>query len=169
MQRANEVLGFLHGAYGLGGVLSPLITTALITKAGLGWWTFSYVMIGALAVELVAAGLAFWRADGRAFREQHAATSDEGEEEGRRTGAMQSVLGNRIVWTCALFLLVYVGIEVSLGGWTVTFMIRIRDTAPFDAGISATAFWLGITVGRVALGFITGRIGEKVAILVSCI
>lgn len=28
----------------------------------------------------------------------------------------------------------------------------------------ATGFWLGITVGRVILGFITPRIGEKVAI-----
>lgn len=30
--------------------------------------------------------------------------------------------------------------------------------------MTVTGFWLGITIGRVVLGFITGRIGEKLAI-----
>lgn len=29
----------------------------------------------------------------------------------------------------------------------------------------ATGFWLGLTIGRVVLGFVTGRIGEKIAIV----
>lgn len=37
MANANEVLGFLHGMYGLGALLSPLIATALITRAGWAW------------------------------------------------------------------------------------------------------------------------------------
>lgn len=45
-------------------------------------------------------------------------------------------------------------------------MISVRGTPNFDAGVSATAFWLGITIGRVTLGFVTGRIGEKLAILI---
>lgn len=56
---------------------------------------------------------------------------------------------------------------VALGGWIVTFMIRVRKGAPFPSGISAVGFWLGITVGRVILGFVTGKIGEKLAITVS--
>ncbi|KFY18658.1 hypothetical protein V491_04737, partial [Pseudogymnoascus sp. VKM F-3775] len=31
-------------------------------------------------------------------------------------------------------------------------------------GMVATGFWLGLTVGRVVLGFVTGRIGEKLAV-----
>jgi fucose permease len=72
----------------------------------------------------------------------------------------------RVVWLSALFLLGYVGIEVALGGWIVTFMIRVRHGAPFASGMTATGFWLGITVGRVILGFVTPRIGEKLAIAV---
>ena len=45
-------------------------------------------------------------------------------------------------------------------------MMRVRNTEPFAAGMSAMAFWLGLTIGRVTLGFVTGRIGEKLAILV---
>lgn len=42
---ANEVLGFLHGFYGVGAVLSPLAATSLITKAGWPWYAFYYIMV----------------------------------------------------------------------------------------------------------------------------
>jgi len=45
---ANEVLGFLHGFYGLGAVLSPLIATTMITKAGFMWYSFYYIMVRVL-------------------------------------------------------------------------------------------------------------------------
>ena len=44
----NEVLGFLHGFFGLGAVLSPLIATSMVTRAGFMWYSFYYVMVRAL-------------------------------------------------------------------------------------------------------------------------
>lgn len=43
-------------------------------------------------------------------------------------------------------------------------MIRVRKGGPFSSGMTATGFWLGLTVGRVVLGFITPRIGERIAV-----
>lgn len=65
-----------------------------------------------------------------------------------------------------MFLFLYVGVEVALGGWLVTFMIKLREGEAFASGMVATGFWLGITMGRIVLGFITGRIGEKMAVTV---
>jgi fucose permease len=48
MANANHVTGFLQASYALGATVSPLIATALITKAGLGWYTFYYLMVFAL-------------------------------------------------------------------------------------------------------------------------
>lgn len=45
MANANEVLGFLHGFYGLGATLSPLIATTMINKGALPWYSFYYVMV----------------------------------------------------------------------------------------------------------------------------
>jgi MFS family permease len=45
MSNSNELLGFLHGFYGLGATLSPLIATTMITKGNLQWYTFYYVMV----------------------------------------------------------------------------------------------------------------------------
>lgn len=44
LANANELLGFLHGFYGVGATLSPLVATALITKADLPWYSFYYIM-----------------------------------------------------------------------------------------------------------------------------
>ena len=45
MQNANELLGFLHGAYGLGATISPLIATSMVTKGNLPWYNFYYLMV----------------------------------------------------------------------------------------------------------------------------
>ena len=43
-------------------------------------------------------------------------------------------------------------------------MLRVRHAKPFPSGMTATGFWLGLTVGRFVLGFITPYIGEGLAI-----
>lgn len=45
MANCNEVLGVLHGFYGLGATISPLIATSLITRAHLPWWDFYWIMV----------------------------------------------------------------------------------------------------------------------------
>lgn len=72
----------------------------------------------------------------------------------------------RVVWLCAIFLLGYVGVEVALGGWVVQFMLRVRNADPFDAGMTAVGFWLGITVGRMVLGMVIPKIGVKLSLLI---
>ncbi|KAL2795126.1 major facilitator superfamily domain-containing protein [Aspergillus keveii] len=67
-------------------------------------------------------------------------------------------LRNRVVLLCSLKLLSYIGCEVSLGGWIVTFMRRIRHGGDFQSGMVSSGFWAGITVGRMVLGFVTGRV-----------
>jgi fucose permease len=126
----NELLGFLHGFYGLGAVISPLVATTMITQGGLQWFHFYYIMIGAAALELVTSTAAFWKETGLRFR---AALSDDAVR-----GATRAALKTRVAWVSAVFLLIYVGIEVALGGWIVEFMIQVRDGAPFQSGMVAT-------------------------------
>jgi fucose permease len=70
----------------------------------------------------------------------------------------------RVTWLCAAFLLCYVGVEVSIGGWIVQFMIRVRKAENYPAGMTSMGFWLGLSVGRAILGFVTPRLGVKVAV-----
>ncbi|KAF2004668.1 MFS general substrate transporter [Amniculicola lignicola CBS 123094] len=159
MANTNEVLGFLHGFYGLGAVLSPLAATALIVQAGWPWYAFYYIMIGGAAVELATSLTAFWPMSGALYQE-----SNPRVQAGRES-RLQEALKSRVTWVASIFLLGYVGAEVALGGWIVTFMRRERAGQPFASGMVATGFWLGITVGRFVLGFITPKLGEKFAVL----
>ncbi|KAI1160299.1 putative MFS transporter [Nemania serpens] len=164
LDHANELLGVLHGVYGIGAVISPLIASAIVEKAGLPWYTFYYVMIGLAGLEFGITAAGFWRATAKEYRDSVAASSSSS------SGGLKEVLlqmpAARVAWLCAVFLLGYVGVEVALGGWIVEFMIKVRHGPAFESGITATGFWLGLTVGRFVLGFITPKIGEKLAIII---
>ena len=160
----NQLLGLLHGCYGLGATISPLIATSMITKYGLGWWQFFYLMTALLVVELIFGTAAFWSETGAKYRH-----STRDGDHGEQTGMTRKALREKTTWIIAAFLALYVGAEVSIGGWIVTFMTNVRKSAPFQSGLSATGFWLGLTMGRVTLGFVTPRIGEKLAISIYAI
>ncbi|KAK1634766.1 major facilitator superfamily domain-containing protein [Colletotrichum phormii] len=163
MARANEVLGFLHASYGVGGVIAPLIATTMINKANLGWWNFYYLMLGLACIELVWCTAAFWTQTGEVYRElvNHSRSDTPGG--GLRTALFKRPYA-RVSWFCALFLLAYIGTEVSLGGWIVQFMIQVRKANNFDSGMTSVGFWLGITLGRAVLGFVTSKLGVKLAV-----
>lgn len=160
MHRANELLGLMHGAYGAGGTISPLIASAMVTKANLKWYTFYYVLIGIVCVEFVVGMSAFWNATGDVYRKKLRHDPAKGQT------TVKTVLREPLTWVVAGFLLAYVGVEVSLGGWVPTFMLEVRHAQPFLAGLAVTMFWLGLTLGRIILGFVTGRVGEKLAITI---
>ncbi|KAK8039950.1 Bypass of stop codon protein 6 [Apiospora rasikravindrae] len=158
MASANELLGFLHGSYGLGATIGPLVSTAMVVKAGWPWYAYFYLMIGMASLELVLASTVFWGATAESYRATRGTASD-----GTRT-TTRTVMREPITWLLSIFLLGYVGAENALGGWIVTFMLDVRHAEPFDAGLTVTFFWLGLAVGRVTMGFLTGKIGEKLAI-----
>lgn len=107
----------------------------------------------------------FWDKDGASYRAVYRDNDIE-----RETGlwdALFTLPAARVTWVSSLFLLCYVGVEVALGGWIVLFMLQVRHGEQFASGMSAVGFWLGITVGRVVLGFVSPRLGVKVTTAVS--
>jgi hypothetical protein len=118
-------------------------------------------------IELVFTVTCFWDSDGASFRDSRKHQAGENPEKGGLRKILFTMPSARVTWICAVFLLGYVGIEVALGGWIVTFMKEVRHAAPFSSSMTSTGFWLGIAVGRIVLGFVTPLIGEKVAITVS--
>ncbi|KAK4508770.1 hypothetical protein PRZ48_002509 [Zasmidium cellare] len=158
LDHPNELLGFVHSLYGLGAAVAPLIASAMVDRYGLAWYEYYYIPLALGCLELITGVATFWKEDGAEFRRKN--TSSPRSEGGRTRAALKL----RVTWTIAIFLLFYVGVEVALSGWVVTFMQRVRGAPAFDSSLTATGFWLGVTVGRVVLGFITPRLGERWAI-----
>ncbi|KAI4150278.1 MAG: hypothetical protein LQ340_004179, partial [Diploschistes diacapsis] len=116
LENSNELLGILHGTYGLGATIAPVVATRLVSE-GKGWYTYYYIVAATNVLEM-----------------------------------------------CV----------VSLGGFIPSFLLATRSsptnssTAPsiFQSGLVATGFWAGLTLGRISLGFLTPRFGERRAISV---
>lgn len=57
----------------------------------------------------------------------------------------------------------YPSVEVTLGGWIVTYIIKIRGGGP-SSGYISSGFFGGLTVGRVGLLWINKLVGERRAV-----
>uniref|UniRef100_L2G103 Major facilitator superfamily transporter n=1 Tax=Colletotrichum fructicola (strain Nara gc5) TaxID=1213859 RepID=L2G103_COLFN len=196
--KSNELLGLLHGFYGLGATITPVTASALFSQ-GWHWYQVYYVLVAMAASEFILTLSLFYPQNGKAYREEIGESRGQqqtievplqamplGENAGRppmrrnpssrvfkaansfKTSNTWNCLKNRVVLVCSAFLLAYVGSEVALGGWLVTFMIDVRGGSAFASGLTASGFWAGITVGRIILGFVTGRVfkSEKHAVTV---
>ncbi|KAJ9629186.1 hypothetical protein H2204_008975 [Knufia peltigerae] len=177
MDNPNAVQGCLHSCYSVGALLAPLIATSMVVKAKMPWWNFYLVMVGASVLELFGLTITFWRKTGELYRREHPrdemteSSSASGSGSGSGGGTTREALKSKITWLCAAFFFVYMGIEVGLGGWIVTFMLRVRSASPSASGYSGSGFWAGQAMGRACLGFVTERFGERVCVsvyLVAC-
>jgi Na+/melibiose symporter-like transporter len=60
----------------------------------------------------------------------------------------------------AIFAVIYVGVEVTLGGWIVTFIEDVRG-AGSNAGYISSGFFGGLMVGRVGLIWLNQKVGPR--------
>src|SRR6266568_5036943 len=130
--RNTALLNYLHAFYGTGALLGPIIASTILA-IGLGWNSV-YVVWVAMSL-LLLTGLVL------AFKDRRA-TSGDGKKTEAKSNVLFTALRIRIVWIAALFLLFYVGTEVSLGSWSYSFLTEERHGSTLVMG------WLaGIIVG----------------------
>ncbi|KAJ7572557.1 MFS general substrate transporter [Mycena floridula] len=148
-------MGLLHASYGAGALASPLVATQF---AQIKHWSFHYLVSLGIATSNTILLWAVFR-----LRTQDECLADIGQAAGEKGTSERSpfrqIMGLKAVHILAFFVLVYVGVEVTIGGWIVTFIIRVRGGGPSSGYISA-GFFGGLMVGRVALLWVNHRIGE---------
>ncbi|KAL9113778.1 MAG: hypothetical protein Q9227_002223 [Pyrenula ochraceoflavens] len=172
---ATIMLGFLHGAYGIGGTVGPLIATALVSHGV--QWSFFYLI--PLFVTLTAGaftGWAFWAYERdlpapllssleQTASRQAATTTTPNPSEPSKLQILIQALRNRTTLLGALFIFAYQGAEVSISGWVISFLITYRHGDPSQVGNVTAGFWGGITLGRFALTQPAKRLGEKTSVV----
>ena len=166
LRNATAALGGMHGSYGIGGTIGPLIATS-IASAGTLWSRFYFVTLALTLFNGLFVLWSFWHYENETARLQPAATaaaSRPAATSGRRSASVQgmlSALSSRVVLLGALFIFAYQGAEVSISGWVISFLISTRDGDPSKVGYVTAGFWAGITLGRFLLSAPAQRVGEK--------
>ncbi|GFZ44913.1 hypothetical protein JCM24511_02639 [Saitozyma sp. JCM 24511] len=77
--------------------------------------------------------------------------------------AFLDILRYRPVQLMAVYLFIYVGVEVGIGGWIVTFIINERQ-GPTSSGYISSGYFAGLAVGRLALIPLTSLINNNRAV-----
>lgn len=153
------MLGLLHGTYGIGGTVGPLIATALVTAANVRW-THYYIITCALGfINCLLSLWSFWTYEEElspAVRARETAKAGES-----MLSSMFMALKLRVVFLGSIFIFAYQGAEVSISGWVISFLINARGGDPSSVGYVSAGFWAGITIGRFLLSDLAPRIGES--------
>ncbi|KAH7923445.1 MFS general substrate transporter [Leucogyrophana mollusca] len=152
---AEAKMGLLH-AVGAGALSSPLVATQF---AQLPRWSFHYLCsLGVASLNTVLLIVVF------GLKGQDECLAQIGQEPGEKDTSENSqfrqILGLKDVHLLAFFILVYVGVEVTVGGWMVTYIIDVRGGGP-SSGYISSGFFGGLMIGRVALLWVNRVVGER--------
>ncbi|PVI03591.1 MFS general substrate transporter [Periconia macrospinosa] len=164
---SSVILGLTHGSYGIGGILGPIMGTAMVSN-GILWSRFYLIILGLRIAGIGLIVSSFWNYEEEPVHplltplEQTASRQAAAEEEAKKKSRnLGQALKNRVTIFGALFIFAYQGAEVAISGWFISFLIAYRGGDPARVGYVTAGFWGGITLGRFVLTHLAPRIGEK--------
>ncbi|KAM5546065.1 hypothetical protein V8D89_000191 [Ganoderma adspersum] len=148
-------IGFLHAAYGFGALVAPLVSTQFATQKH---WSFHYLVSTALAL---LNSVALWSAfRGRRQEEVLAEAGVSPEPQAVSSNKYKQILGIKELHLLSLFALIYVGTEVTIGGWSVTY-VQDKRHGGANAGYISSGFFAGLMLGRMLLMWVNRKVGER--------
>jgi fucose permease len=130
--REDSAVLALNALLGLGTALAPILVS-LFTGFGI-WWALPAAMTVLLVLLLVALTRA-------SLKQTHRAADSGGRLPPR-------------FWIYAAAVLLYGVVETLCGNWATLYLFAERHVAVRDASLALTAFWIMVTLGRVAIAFL---------------
>lgn len=164
LRNSTAMLGAMHGSYGIGGTIGPLVATSIVST-GASWSRYYLLTLGFALWNLVFSTWSFWNYEKELGSDSNmlSETSSRGPD---HTSLMVVAFKSRVVLLGAIFIFAYQGAEVSISGWVISFLIATRNGEPSSVGYVTSGFWAGITLGRFFLSPIGARIGEKLFVYI---
>ncbi|KAG8715778.1 hypothetical protein FRC11_000073, partial [Ceratobasidium sp. 423] len=156
-KNTSAKLGLLHAGYGecAGAFAAPFVATQF---AQMPRWSLYYLTsIGLSLINSLAIFFVFKLRRQHEVMELPAPQVDTSRND---ENAYKAVFSSRAAQLLAIFSWVYVGTEVTVGGWIVTFIIEERGGGA-SSGYVSSGFFGGLMLRRVALLWINKRIGER--------
>ncbi len=142
----GETLNNVHSSYGFGALAGPLLLSLALQMTNEAFWSYLVgSIIGLIVVYLLMRQIV------------PAIPAREVVEQKEQTYPNRNVLRQPILWMMALQIALYVGAELGFGNWIVTVLSQSAAISIALAAPAATAFFLGLTIGRLLGGQVLRR------------
>lgn len=81
----------------------------------------------------------------------------------------RSVYVSPLLWLFGLLMLIYVGFETGVGGWTTVYLTGTTSMIEADAALVTSGYWLAFTLGRLAATFLAAYFSVRQMLLGSIV
>jgi len=164
LERRHRLLNLMHGGYGLGAALAPLLVTVGLA---LGSWRDAYLALALLQVAICT----WWgRATARAgaglsgplpaARETRApGRPGRGAAPGARRVHGGSHWRPAVMGVMAFFFVS--GLEIAIGAWAATYLRGLLRLSAALTGVGVFAYWASLTASRIVAGALPHRRGPR--------
>jgi fucose permease len=163
LPRATTLLNRLHGFFGVGALLGPVLAAWIVGRAA---WTVVWLVLALACVPLVIGFMVAYpglvRAEPRGRAPEPGTHADE-TPGSRSRGLLAATLRERGVLCGTAMLAVYVGLELGVGNWGYSYLVQARGLTGTLAGYSVSGYWLGLTIGRFLISPLALRAGVSTA------
>ena len=152
---ASRHMSWLHCMWGVGTTIGPYILGAAL--AGGGSWNDGYRRIFFLQAGLTVIlliSLPLW---------QKRPEKESGSEPDKPL-SLREVISLPGVGEVMLSFFCYCALEQTMGLWTSSYLVKIKDIDNVTAAKFAGLFYIGITAGRAVNGFATMKLSDKTLI-----
>ena len=156
-QHSARTVNWLHACYGVGAAAGPALMSAVLAR-GLGWERGYLLVCGAQLALSAAFGVTYGAWPAMSPPPTASSTQPQPGETLRATLRLPSAR-----WGCAAFF-VYTGIEASVGAWSYSLLATSRGFPMKVAAFWVSAFWIGLTSGRVLAGALAGALRLEVLV-----
>ncbi len=150
-------MNWLHCFWGVGATVGPMIMSAYLAIKG--GWKLGYGTIGLIQVVLVVvlfASLPLWK---RAARGEA-----ESEQSAQPMPTMRQTLRTPGVRFAMLSFFAYCALELTTGLWGSSFLVIVKGVTAEAAARWISFYYLGITAGRFATGFLSFKLSNNAMI-----
>ena len=150
-------MNWLHACWGIGATSGPLIMAAALSSGG--GWRAGYFAIASAQLSLAVLFLLTLRLWNN-VPERPTDTGTELHFDQLPKAGANSPAG----WLSAGIFLIYVAIEMTIGLWATSILVVARGVPQESAAICAAAYYASITFGRIGIGFVVDRVGNRRAV-----
>jgi MFS family permease len=149
-------MNWLHACWGVGATCGPLVMGAAVSASH--GWRGGYLVLGGAQLGLAAVFLVTLRWWDRVPERTEAASLTHPD-----TAARTPTLGADTFagWLSPALFALYAAIEATVGLWTATLLIVGRGFSPATAAACTAGYYGAITGGRVLVGFVVDRWGNR--------